>query len=127
MVLPAGSGHYLLAFDDSRVVIGATREPEAGFGYRVTAAGLSEVLAQALAVAPGLGAATYLETRVGFRPAGPDTRPLLGPAGGVPGLFVATGLGAEGLTMGPYAGGIAARAALGLDPGTDLTPFAPLR
>ena len=127
VVLPAGSGHYLLAFGGSRVVIGATREPEAGFGYRVTAAGLSEVLAQALAVAPGLGAATYLETRVGFRPAGPDTRPLLGPAGGVPGLFVATGLGAEGLTMGPYAGGIAARAALGLDPGTDLTPFDPLR
>jgi glycine/D-amino acid oxidase-like deaminating enzyme len=127
VVLPAGSGHYLLAFDGSRVVIGATREPDAGFGYRVTAAGLSEVLAQALAVAPGLGPATYLETRVGFRPAGPDARPLLGPVPGVPGLIIATGLGAEGLTMGPYAGGIAARAALGLDPGTDLTPFSPLR
>jgi D-amino-acid dehydrogenase len=127
VILPAGSGHYLLAFDDSRVVAGATREPGAGFDYRVTAAGLAEVLAQALAVAPGLQAATYLETRVGFRPAGPDSRPLLGPVAGVPGLFVATGLGAEGLTMGPYAGGIAARAALGLDPGIDLTPFDPLR
>ena len=127
VILPAGSGHYLLAFDDSRVVAGATREPGAGFDYRVTAAGLAEVLAQALAVAPGLDDATYLETRVGFRPAGPDTRPLLGPVAGVPGLFVATGLGAEGLTMGPYAGGIAARAALGLDPGIDLTPFDPLR
>ena len=127
VVLPAGSGHYLLAFDDSRVVVGATREPEAGFGYRVTAAGLSEVLAQALAVAPGLGSATYLETRVGFRPAAPGGRPLLGPVTGVPGLIIATGLGADGLTMGPYAGGIAARAALGLDPGTDLSPFAPLR
>ena len=87
VVLPAGSGHYLLAFDDSRVVVGATREPEAGFGYRVTAAGLSEVLAQALAVAPGLGAATYLETRVGFRPAGPGhpaaARPGPGRAGPV--------------------------------------------
>jgi D-amino-acid dehydrogenase len=127
VILPAGSGHYLLAFDDSRVVAGATREPGAGFDYRVTAAGLAEVLAHALAVAPGLDAATYLETRVGFRPAGPDTRPLLGPVAGVPGLFVATGLGAEGLTMGPYAGGIAARAALGLDPGIDLAPFDPLR
>ena len=127
VILPAGSGHYLLAFDDSRVVAGATREPGAGFDYRVTAAGLAEVLAQALAVAPGLDDATYLETRVGFRPAGPDTRPLLGPVAGVPGLFVATGLGAEGLTMGPYAGGIAARAALGLDPGIDLTPFDPVR
>ena len=33
----------------------------------------------------------------------------------------------EGLTMGPYAGGIAARAVLGLDPGIDLTPFDSLR
>jgi D-amino-acid dehydrogenase len=127
VILPASSGHYLLAFGDSRVVAGATREPGAGFDDRVTAAGLSEVLAQALAVAPGLGSATYLETRVGFRPAGPDSRPLLGPVRGVPGLVVATGLGAEGLTMGPYAGSIAARAALGLDPGLDLTPFDPLR
>ena len=127
VILPAGSGHYLLAFDDSRVVAGATREPGAGFDDRVTAAGLSEVLAQALAVAPGLASATYLETRVGFRPAGPDSRPLLGLVPGVPGLVVATGLGAEGLTMGPYAGSIAARVALGLDPGLDLTPFDPLR
>jgi D-amino-acid dehydrogenase len=127
VILPADSGHYLLAFDDSRVVAGATREPGAGFDYRVTAAGLAEVLAQALTLAPGLGAATYLETRVGFRPAGPDTRPLLGPVPGVAGLIVATGLGAEGLTMGPHAGAVAARAALGLDPGADLTPFDPLR
>jgi D-amino-acid dehydrogenase len=127
VILPAGRGHYLLAFDGSRVVAGATREPGAGFDDRVTAAGLAEVLAEALALAPGLGDATYLETRVGFRPAGPDTRPLLGPVPGVEGLIVATGLGAEGLTMGPHAGAAAARAALGLDPGADLTPFAPLR
>ncbi len=127
VILPADSGHYLLAFDDSRVVAGATRELGAGFDYRVTAAGLSEVLAQALAVAPGLASGTYLETRVGFRPAGPDSRPLLGPVAGVAGLIVVTGLGAEGLTMGPYAGGIAARAALGLEPGIDLAPFDPLR
>jgi D-amino-acid dehydrogenase len=83
VILPAGSGHYLLAFDDSRVVAGATREPGAGFDARVTAGGLDEVLTEALAVAPGLASATHLETRVGLRPAGPDPRPLLGgvPAG----------------------------------------------
>ena len=127
VVLPVASGHYLLAFEGSRVVVGATREPGAGFDHRVTAAGLSQVLAEALTVAPGLGSATYLETRVGFRPAGPGGCPLLGPVPGMAGLFVATGLGAEGLTMGPYAGGVAARAALGLDPGLDLAPFDPLR
>jgi D-amino-acid dehydrogenase len=40
VVLPVVSGHYLLAFEDSRVVVGATREPGAGFDHRVTAAGL---------------------------------------------------------------------------------------
>jgi D-amino-acid dehydrogenase len=127
VILPSGSGHYLVAFDDSRVVAGATREPDAGFDFRVTPDGLAEVLAEALSVAPGLGSGTYLETRVGFRPAGPGIRPLLGPVPGIDGLVVATGLGATGLTMGPYAGGIAARLAMGIQPGLDLTPFDPLR
>jgi D-amino-acid dehydrogenase len=138
VVLPAASGHYLLAFDDSRVVAGATRETGSGFDARVTAGGLDEVLTQALAVAPGLAGASHLETRVGLRPAGPDIRPLLGPvavggSGGAadePGnrsLVVATGLGASGLTLGPLTGAIAAKAALGVDQPFDLAPFDPLR
>jgi D-amino-acid dehydrogenase len=127
VVLPAATSHYLLAFGDSRVVAGATRETGAGFDYRVTPGGLAEVLEQALAVAPGLAAGTYLETRVGFRPMGPDGLPLLGPVPGVDGLVVATGLGPTGLTMGPYAGAIAARVALGEQPGIDLMPVNPLR
>ncbi|MGH3410666.1 MAG: NAD(P)/FAD-dependent oxidoreductase, partial [Streptosporangiaceae bacterium] len=124
VILPGGTGHYLLAFDDSRVVAGATREPGAGFDYRVTPAGLAEVLGEALALAPGLGAGTFLETRVGFRPVA--ARPLLGPVPGVAGLFVATGLGANGLTMGPYSGSLVARAAVGESVPADLTPFIPV-
>jgi len=127
VVLPTTSSHYLLAFDGSRVVVGATREPGTGFDYRVTPGGLAEVLGQALAVAPGLATATYLETRVGFRPMSLDGRPLLGPVPGVDGLVVATGLGANGLTMGPYVGAIAARVALGEPSGADLGPVNPLR
>ena len=127
VVLPGGTGHYLLAFDDSRVVAGATRESGAGFDCRVTPGGLSEVLREALAVAPGLAGGTYLETRVGFRPVGPDERPLLGQVAGVDGLVVATGLGHSGLTMGPRTGAIAARIALSEPPGVDLAPFNPLR
>lgn len=126
VVLPARSGHYLLAFDDARVVAGATRETGSGFDQRVTAGGLEEVLTRALGVAPGLADASHLETRVGLRPAGPDIRPLLGPAG-VDGLVVATGLGATGLTVGPLAGSVAARTALGVHQPFDLTPFDPLR
>lgn len=126
-ILPTGSDHYMLAFDDSRVVVGATRENGSGFDYRVTSGGLAEVLREALHVAPGLATGVHLETRIGFRPMGPDIRPLLGPVPGLDGLVVATGLGASGLTMGPHAGEIAARCALGADISTDLTPFDPAR
>jgi D-amino-acid dehydrogenase len=125
VVLPGVSGHYLVAFDEGRIVAGATRETGSGFDYRVTPAGLAEILEQALAVAPGLADGTYLETRVGFRPMGPGIRPLLGPVPGLTGLVAATGLGASGLTMGPLAGSLAAQAALGLPPAINLEPFAP--
>ncbi len=127
VLLPGASGHYLLAFDEGHVVIGATRETGAGFDHRVTAGGLSEVLDEALAVAPGLATASYVETRIGFRPMGPDVRPLLGSVAGMPGLIVATGLGASGLTMGPLAGEVAGRVALGEEVGVDLAPFDPMR
>jgi D-amino-acid dehydrogenase len=127
VVVPAGRGHYMLAFEDHRVVAGATRETGSGFDYRVTAGGLAEVLREALTTAPGLAAATHLETRVGLRPMSADGRPVLGPVPGTDGLFVVTGLGPTGLTMGPYAGAIAARLSLGEPPGVDLEPFSPLR
>lgn len=126
-ILPSGTGHYMLAFDDSRVVAGATRETGSGFDYRVTPGGLAEVLHEALTVAPGLASGTYLEARIGFRPMGPDIRPLLGAVPGADGLIIATGLGASGLTMGPYAGELAARTALGASLPLDLSPFSPLR
>jgi glycine/D-amino acid oxidase-like deaminating enzyme len=123
VVLPM-SPHYLLAFADSRVVVGATRE-EAGFDYRVTAQGLAEVLGEALRVAPGLADATLLETRIGFRPVGPDHLPMLGGVPGVAGLVIGNGLGAAGLTIGPVAGRMLAELALGKAPEIDPAPFAP--
>lgn len=126
VVLPA-NGHYLLTFDDSRVVVGATREDDTGFDHRVTAAGLAEVLNRALAVAPGLAAATQLETRIGFRPMSPDARPLVGTVAELNGLVIANGLGASGLTMGPYVGKLAADLAIGARPELDLAPYDPLR
>jgi D-amino-acid dehydrogenase len=127
VVLPDDGGHYLVAFAGARIAAGATREPQAGFDHRVTPAGLAEVLAHALATAPGLSSARYLETRAGFRPVSADSRPVLGRVRCVDGLVVATGLGATGLTMGPYAGSIAALVALAEPAGVDLTPFDPLR
>lgn len=126
-VLYPMSSHYLLTFEDGRVVIGATRETGSGFDLRVTAAGLAEVLATALSVAPGLAQATHVETRIGFRPMPPDQKPLLGTVPGLPGLVIANGLGPSGLTVAPFAGRIAAGLALGEAPPLDLAPYDPLR
>lgn len=126
VVLPPGS-HYLLAFPGGRVVAGATRESGAGFDHRVTAAGVAEVLGEALAVAPGLGPASLVEMRVGFRPLGPDVRPMLGAVAGLSGLVIGNGLGPSGLTIGPYAGRLLTQLALGEAPELDLAPYDPLR
>lgn len=123
VLLPMNS-YYMLAFDDSRVVVGATRETGSGFDYRVTAGGEAEVLGFGLAFAPGLRNATLIETRVGFRPAGPSFVPMLGPAPGVGGLLIGNGLGAGGLTLGPMAGRLLAEQALGQTTALNLADYA---
>ncbi len=122
-VLPLAD-HYLVPFDGGRVVVGATRETDAGFDPRVTAAGQQQVLADALATAPGLAEATLIETRVGLRPRPTGGRPVIGPLGGSAHASVITGFGACGLTLGPLAGDALARQLLG-DPAPEIDGFAP--
>lgn len=126
-VLQPMNSYYLLTFDDSRVVVGATRETGSGFDYRVTAGGQAEVLNVALAVAPGLARAEVIETRIGFRPMPPDLKPLLGWCPGVAGLLIGNGMSHSGLTVGPYSGTLLAAAAMGRRTELDLAPYAPLR
>jgi D-amino-acid dehydrogenase len=78
-------------------------------------------------VAPALADATVVETRVGLRPLSADGLPLLGTLRSTPGVVVATGLGPTGLTIGPYAGLLAASLALGEQPEFDLTGYEPDR
>jgi D-amino-acid dehydrogenase len=115
--------HYLVAWPDNRVVAGATRETGSGFAPRTTAAGVREVLHEALRVAPGLAPAEVREIRVGLRPLTSDTLPVLGAVPGIRGVFLNTGHGPSGLTLGPLSGKIVADQMLGKQTGTDLTPF----
>src|SRR5699024_12245102 len=95
VVLPSGS-HYMLAFDDARVVAGATRETRSGFNYRTTGEGAQEVVTVALAVAPSLAKGSRQEVRIGFRPMGPDGVPSLGKVEQLKGVPLAPGLGPSG-------------------------------
>lgn len=103
VVMPP-TDQYILAFDEGKVVIGATHEDDQPFDHRVTAGGLHEVLDKALKVAPGLADATFSEVRVGYRPFTPGFLPIIGEVPGVEGLLLANGLGASGLTVGPFLG-----------------------
>jgi glycine/D-amino acid oxidase-like deaminating enzyme len=114
---------YMLTFPEDRVVVGATRENDAGYDYRSTVDGVQRVLSDALRIAPRLASATLHEVRVGFRPLARDGKPVLGPSARVPNLFFATGHGGFGLELGPYSGALVADLALGDAAPLDLSPF----
>lgn len=122
-VIMPPNDQYILTFDNGHVVIGATHENETGFDHRVTAGGLNEVFHKALTVAPGLEDATMLETRVGFRPFTPGFLPVIGPLPNFEGILIANGLGASGLTAGPYLGSELAKLALGQPIELDLNDY----
>ena len=114
---------YMVSWPDSRVVAGATRETGSGFAPHTTTAGVRAVLDEALRVAPGLAHAEIREIRVGLRPLSADGLPVLGRVPGVGGVFVATGHGPSGLTLGPYSASLVAGQMLGMVPANDLTAF----
>lgn len=125
VVMPP-SDQYLLAFDDDRIVAGATHENAVeGFDVRITAGGLQEVFTKAIDTAPGLANSTFLEARTGFRPFTPGFLPVIGKVPGWNGLLAANGLGASGLTMGPYIGSELAKLALGMELEIDLELYKP--
>ncbi|MFK2826624.1 FAD-binding oxidoreductase [Bacillus sp. B190/17] len=112
VVMPPND-QYILAFDEGRVVIGATHEDHVNFDQRVTAGGLHEVFHKALSIAPGLAGGAFIEARVGFRPFTPDFLPIIGEVPGHQNFLLANGLGASGLTVGPFLGAQLAKLALG--------------
>ena len=115
--------HYLVPWPGGRVACGGTFETGAGFSVSVTAAGLHELLRECLLVAPGLGAAAHLETRVGLRPTSADDRALVGRVPGWANAWVATGHGANGLLQGPYSARALAHTMAGVDLPADEAPL----
>ncbi|RHW40312.1 FAD-binding oxidoreductase [Neobacillus notoginsengisoli] len=119
VVMPP-SDQYILAFDDGKIVVGTTHEEDKAFDMRITAGGLREVLGKALISAPGLADAAFTEARVGYRPYTPGFLPVVGAVPGYSNLLFANGLGASGLTVGPFLGAQLAKLALGQELEIDL-------
>ena len=119
VVMPP-TDQYILAFEGGKIIIGATHEDNQPFDQRLTAGGLHEVLDKALAIAPGLADATFTEARVGYRPFTPGFLPVIGAVPGIKSLLMANGLGASGLTMGPFLGQQLAKLVMGKPVDIDL-------
>ncbi|WP_432355064.1 NAD(P)/FAD-dependent oxidoreductase [Sporosarcina sp. A2] len=122
VVIPPGD-QYLLSLDDGRVIAGATHEDENVFSPTVTVGGVQEILTKAIHVAPGLSEAELLEVRTGIRPFTPGFLPIIGPVAAYEHIFVANGLGASGLTAGPYLGKLLAQLVNGEQVEIDLSPY----
>ncbi|MFO0119142.1 MAG: FAD-dependent oxidoreductase, partial [Cyanobium sp.] len=85
-----GPGTYLVPREDGLLVVGATSEPEAGFGEGLTPAGQRQLQAGIDALLPTATGWPPMERWWGFRPCTPDQAPLLG-KGPIGGLWLATG------------------------------------
>ena len=125
VVLPP-TNQYLLAFEDGKVVAGSTYEENTGFNTEVTEAGKQELLQSAVSIASSLNNTPISEVRVGFRPYTPDFLPVIGKLPGYETVYFSNGLGASGLTAGPFVGSELARLILGEQTILDLTEYTPM-
>ena len=91
---------YLVPWSDGTVLVGATVE-EVGFDERATVAGVRSLIDSTQIVAPEVSEASFLEARVGLRPATPDELPVIGPSSVFPGLVYACGHFRNGILLAP--------------------------
>jgi glycine/D-amino acid oxidase-like deaminating enzyme len=85
------------------------------------------MLDRAIGFMPGLASLSAIRTWTGFRPATPDSLPLIGAWEKVPGLWIAAGHEGLGITTALATAQIVADQIAGRDPAIDVRPFAPTR
>jgi thiazole synthase len=91
---------YVVPRLDHSILVGATAE-DAGFDERTTAAGIRDLLDAVCELLPIARDASFLDARVGLRPAAKDDLPVLGPDPEQPGIFHASGHYRNGVLLAP--------------------------
>ena len=74
-----------------------------------------DVLDGVVELVPRAAEAAFTSVRVGFRPATPDSRPIIGRSDLLPGLVYATGHYRNGVLLAPVTGELVAKAVVGED------------
>jgi glycine oxidase len=95
-----GPDCYVVPWQNNTVLVGATVE-DVGFDERTTAAGVRDLLDAACELLPETWRATFIEARVGLRPATADGLPLLGPSQRSDRVIYATGHYRNGVLLAP--------------------------
>jgi glycine/D-amino acid oxidase-like deaminating enzyme len=109
------------------ILFSGPKDAESSFNTHVDWEDLEAIVATAIHRVPLLAKAEVLRGWGGSYDITPDHNPLLGPAPGVGGLYVAAGFSGHGFMHGPIAGRLMAELILDGAPGIDLSPFAPDR
>lgn len=95
-----GQSCYIVPWRDGTLLVGATSE-DVGFDERATVHGVTALLAAAGELLQDLGKASFLEVRVGLRPASASGMPFMGPSAEDPRLVYATGHFRNGVLLAP--------------------------
>jgi D-hydroxyproline dehydrogenase subunit beta len=109
-----------------QVLIGSSREL-VGWDASMNREILARMLSRACEFMPSLKNLSVIRTWTGFRPATPDSLPLIGRWESVPGLLIAAGHEGLGITTATATGEIIAALATGRAPVIDAAPYAPSR
>ncbi len=109
-----------------QLLIGSSREL-VGWDASINRAIVRKMLDRALDFMPGLALTSAIRSWTGFRPATPDTLPLIGAWEEVPGLWIAAGHEGLGITTSLGTGQLIADLIVGQQPAIDPAPFAPAR
>jgi glycine oxidase len=117
---------YLVPKGDGQTMIGATVEQEV-FEVSNTLAGLNELTAAGLEIAPALGRSEFLGAWAGLRPGTPDNLPYIGPFSELPNVVAATGHFRNGILLAPITAAMVRAAITGETPPMTLGPFLPGR
>lgn len=108
------------------LLLGSSRE-FVGYDNSVNPSAISRMVERCLWFMPRLESVSAIRTYAGLRPYTPDLLPMIGPADGADGVFVATGHEGEGITMGPITGKLIAQLITGQEPEIPLESLSPSR
>jgi glycine oxidase len=119
-----GPDCYVVPWQNGTVLVGATVE-DVGYDERTTAAGVRDLLDAVCELLPEAWRATFVEARVGLRPATADGLPIIGRSATVPGVVYATGHYRNGILLAPLTAQVVADLVIEGTADPELAPVQP--